>query len=467
MNKMLIIALAIPCLARGISAQGTTQSRPTARLVAGTDTVRRLSIDSDSAFHPIDLQHAIELARRNAPAAVQARGQIRTANSQVRAAYSAFLPSVTITAGQSNQTGDRIGQSGNIVPFNPKHPWSYSTGLRSSLRLFDGGQRFYQISQSKADVGAAEANEVAQQFNVALQVKTQYYTILAARESEGAAATQLGQAEAQLRAAVARVRAGAATLSDSLRSVIQVGNARLALLTAQNNLRIASAALTRLVAAPYLVTAEASDTLERPLSEVDSVALMQLALRGPAVEQATAQSLSAQAAVRSARAPYLPTIDLSFNRGGSGFAPYGTGASGDTSLNRQYPYANTFQFSASYPLFNNYQRENARTQAQVAKENADAALRDARFAAQQNIVQQLASLHAALERIQIQHASVASAEEDLRVQQQRYALGASTLLDLLTSQTTLDQQRAALIQARQDYRLARAQIEAVIGRDLQ
>lgn len=461
MKKTLIMFLAIPCLARGICAQGTRVA------TTKTDTVRRLSIDSDTAFHPIDLQRAIQLAQRNAPIAVQARGQIRTANSSVRAAYAAFLPGVTITAGQSNQTGDRLGQSGNIVPFNPKHPWSYTTGIRSTLRLFDGGQRFYQISQSKADVGAAEANDVAQQFNVALQVKTQYYAILAARESEAAAATQLDQAVAQLQAAAARVRAGAATLSDSLRSVIQVGDARLALLTAQNSLRIASAALTRLVAAPYLVTAQAIDSLERPLSPIDSAQLVELALRGPAVEQANAQLLSAQAAVRSARTPYLPTVDLTFTRGGSGFAPYGTGASGDTLLNRQYPYANTFQFSASYPLFNNYQRENALTLAKVAKENADATLRDSRLAAQQNLVQQLASLRAAEERIRIQQASVASAEEDLRVQQQRYALGASTLLDLLTSQTTLDQQRAALIQARQDYRIARAQIEAIIGRDLQ
>jgi outer membrane protein len=466
MKKMLIIALAIPCLGRGISAQGPARAQAMARPVASRDTVRRLSIDSDTAFHPIALQHAIELAQRNAPAAVQARGQIRTANSQVRAAYAAFLPSLSITAGQSNQTGDRVGQSGNIVPFNPKHPWSYSTGLRSSLRLFDGGQRLYQISQSKADVGAAEANDVAQQFNVALQVKTQYYAILAARELEAAAGAQLDQAEAQLSAAIARVRAGAATLSDSLRSVIQVGNARLALITAENNLRVASAALTRLVAAPYLVTAETNDTLETQ-SPIDSAALVQYALHGPSIEEASAQALSAQAAVRVARAPYLPTVDLAFNRGGSGFAPYGTGASGDTLLNRQYPYANTFSFSASYPLFNNYQRENALTQAKVAKENADASLRDARFAVQANLVQQLASLRAAQERIQIQQASVTSAEEDLRVQQQRYALGASTLLDLLTSQTTLGQQRALLIQARQDYRLARAQIEALIGRDLQ
>ena len=464
MKKMLIVALAIPCLARGICAQGPVRAQAKTRPVAAADTVRRLSIDSDTAFHPIELQRAIQLAQRNAPAAVQARGQIRSANASVRAAYAAFIPTVNLTAGQSQQTGDRLGQSGDIVPFTPLHPWQYSTGLRSSLRLFDGGQRFFQISQSKADVHSAEANDVAQQYNVALQVKTQYYAILAARELEGAAVTQLDQAQAQLQAAAARVRAGAATLSDSLRSVIQVGNARLALLTAQNNLRIASAALTRLVAAPYLVTAEPNDTLQLPFAPIDSVALIQLARQGPAVEQATAQLIAAQAGVRSARAPYLPTLDLSFGRTGGGYAPYGTG---DKTNNRQYPYANTFSFSASYPLFNGYQRENTLIQAKVAEENADATLRDARLAAQQNLVQQLASLHAALERIQIQQASVASAEEDLRVQQQRYALGASTLLDLLTSQTTLDQQRAALIQARQDYRIARAQIEAIIGRDLQ
>ena len=454
MKKTLIMFLAIPCLARGICAQGT-------RVVAVGDTVRRLSIDSDTAFHAIDLQRAIQLAQRNAPVAVQARGQIRTATSSVRAAYAALLPGLNLSLGQVNQSGDRMDPtSGKIVPYQGQNAWSYSTGVTATMRVFDGFHNLNQIKQTKADVNSAEANEVAQRFNVALQVKTQYYAILAARESEAAAATQLGQAEAQLQAAAARVRAGAATLSDSLRSVIQVGNARLALITAQNSLRIASAALTRLVAAPYLVTAEASDTLERPFAPIDSLQLLQLALRGPAVEQATAQLLSSQAAVQSARSPYLPTVDLSYSRAGSGFDQlYG--------LRDPFAYSNQFRISASYPLFNNYQREDALTRAHVAEQNADATLRDARLAAQQNLVQQLASLSAAEERIQIQQASVASAEEDLRVQQQRYALGASTLLDLLTSQTTLDQQRAALIQARQDYRIARAQIEAIIGRDLQ
>lgn len=460
MKRIALVLFAIPCLTQGIAAQRT----PVA-LAAMRDTVKRVSIDSDSSFHPIDLQHAIQLAQRNAPTAVQARGQIKVANAEVRQAYAAFLPNANITAGQTSQTGDRLGPGGGIIAYRQPHPWSYSTGLRASVRVFDGGQRFFQISQSKADVTSAEANDVAQQFNLALQVKTQYYAILAARESEVAALAQLDQAQADQQAASARVRAGAATLSDSLRTVIEVGNARLALLTAQNNLKVASAALTRLVASPYLVTAEQTDTLEQAIAPIDSATLIQLAQRGPAVNQATAQLVATRAAVRSAQTVYLPTVDLSFSRGGSGYAPYGTGSGLDTT--RLYPYANTFSFSFSYPLFNNYQREFALNQAKVAQANADATLRDARLAAQQNLVQQIASLRAAQEQINIQQASIASAEEDLRVQQQRYALGASTLLDLLTSQTTLNQQRAAMIQARQSYRIARAQIEAIIGHDLQ
>ena len=62
--------------------------------------------------------------------------------------------------------------------------------------------------------------------------------------------------------------------------------------------------------------------------------------------------------------------------------------------------------------------------------------------------------------------NVRASEEALRVNQQRYALGAGTLLDVLTSQSNLIVARQQLIQTRLDYRNARAQIEALIGRDL-
>lgn len=414
------------------------------------------------SLHPISLEEAVSLAQRNAPAAVQARGQLRTAASAVRSAYGAFLPSLSASANQNKQSGQRFDNLRNQV-VTVTNPWNYSAGLSSSIELFDGGRRLADLRAGRADVDAAEANQVAQGYNIAFQVKREYANILAARESEAAAQAQLEQAEAQLRSAVARVQAGAATMSDSLRSVIQVGNARLALLTAQNNVRIASASLTRLVATPFLVTADPADTLDLQVLPVDSAGLLTMAAQGPAVTQASMQLRAANAGVLASRSGYMPTISMSYSYNGNGTNPWGFGS--DTT--QRFLYGSTMRLSLNFPLFNNFGREDQILRARVAQDNAAAQLRDARLAAQQSIVQQLGALRTAEERIRIQQASVVAAQEDLRVQQQRYSLGASTLLDLLTSQSQLNQARAGLIQARQDYRLARAQIEAIIGRDLQ
>jgi outer membrane protein len=413
------------------------------------------------AARPIPLPQAVALAQQNALGAIQARGQIRTAESSVRAARAALFPSLNLTMGQVNQSGDRFDSQGRLVPYLAPQPWSYSTGIQSSVNLFDGGRRLSEIKRSRFDVSAATANEVNERFNLALQVKTQYYGILAARESEAAARAQLQQAQEQLKASIARTAAGVATLSDSLRSVVAVGNAQLALITARNNLRVASAALTRLVGSETPVTALPADTADLSLTPIDSAMLDGLLDEGPAVKQAEAQLTSARASVRIARTPYLPSIDLTYSRSGNGFDKfYGIG---DKSL----AYTNNFSIRLAYPLWNSYQREDALTRARVQADVAEATVRDTRLAAQQTFVQQLGALRTAQQRIALQQVSVQAAQEDLRVQQQRYTLGASTLLDVLTSQTTLDAARSALIQARQDFRVARAELEALVGRELQ
>jgi outer membrane protein len=438
----------------------TLFSRSALALLVAPALLRAQTPDTLAA-RPIPLSEAVSLAQQNGLASVQARGQVRTAESSVKAARAALLPSLNFTMGQVNQSGDRFDNQGRLVPYLAPQPWSYSTGISSSVNLFDGGRRLSEVRRTRYDVGSAEANEVSQRFNLALQVKTQYYSILAARESEAAARAQLEQADEQLKASIARTRAGVATLSDSLRSVVSVGNAQLALITARNNLRVASAALTRLVGSTTPVTALPSDTLDLALAPLDSASLSALLVEAPAVRQSEAQLQSANAAVRSARTPYLPTIDLTFQRSGNGFDKfYGIG-------NKSLAYTNNFSLRLAYPLWNNYQREDALNRAKVQEEVAQATVRDAQLGAQQNLVQELAALRTAQQRIALQQQSVAAAVEDLRVQRQRYSLGASTLLDVLTSQTTLDAARSALIQARQDFRVARAQLEALVGRELQ
>ena len=74
------------------------------------------------AAKPIPLRDAVALAQQNAVAAVQARGQIRSSESGVRAARAALLPSLNFTMGQVNQSGDRFDNQGRLVPYLAPQP---------------------------------------------------------------------------------------------------------------------------------------------------------------------------------------------------------------------------------------------------------------------------------------------------------------------------------------------------------
>jgi outer membrane protein len=431
---------------------------PAALVVLSPGAVIAQTVE-DTAATPISLTEAIRLAEQNSVSTVQARGSIRTSSAAVKQSYAAFLPSFSVSARTQRQSGDRFDTQGNLVPFTG-NPTNYSTGLSSSFELFDGGRRFFDIKSAKAEVDAAEAGETAARYDVALQVKQQYYNILAARESESAAQAQIQQATQQLRASSLRLRAGAAIVSDSLRSAVALGNARLALLTARNNLQVANQTLTRLVASLRTVTATPSDTLDQQVVIPSIDELMPLVNRAPAIQQAEARLSSAHAGVRSAKTAFLPTVSMNFSRGGSGLDPaFGIG-------DKRYAYNQNLSFSLNFPLFNNLNREVNVARAIVAEDVAQVQARDAKLLARQTLVQSLGQMRTAQEQVAIQTQSVAAATEDLRVQQRRYELGATTLLDLLTSQTQLDNARIALIRARYDYRVAKAQLEALIGRDL-
>jgi len=413
---------------------------------------------ADSVARPISLEEAVNLARQNSPTTVQAAGNTRSNSAAVRSAWMSYIPSVSFNAGAVKPNGPaKIGEGGVLIKSSNRS--QYSSGLAMNVDLFDGGNRLFRLRSAKANVNAAEANETLQQYNVSLNVKQQYYAVLAARESEAAAQAQLDQATEQLKTASAKVAAGAATKSDSLRAIIQVGNAQLALLQARNNLNVANASLTRLVATPFTVTASAGDTTESIELSADSVQIAALALRGPAVQQAQQAYSAAHANVRVSLTSYLPTIGLRFNRVGNGFDPY-------YGWSDPYAYSQTLSLNLSFPFFNQGAREEQIVRSRVAEDNAEAQLRDMRLAAQQQLTQYLSAFRTAEQRIQIQLASVEAAEEDLRVQQRRYQLGASTFLDVLSSQVTLNQARSALIQARFDARVAKAQIETLTGKDM-
>lgn len=411
------------------------------------------------AARALSLREALELARRNAPAVQQARGEVRAANAALRTARGAYIPQFALTGStteQSPATARVNPTTGEIVAGR----WATNAGFNASVDLFDGFRRSYDVRAARAVEAAAGSAVAAQEFDVALEVKQQFFASLAAREAQAAALAQREQALQQLRISVARVRAQTATRSDSLRARILLNQADLALVTAANDQQVADAALARLIGAPFAVTASPQGLADESRPVPDSAQLVALAEQGPAVRQADASVDAARASARSARAAYLPTLSLAYGRNllgsSSRFDP----------LPDPLRYSGQLRFGVNYPLFTQFAREETVVRADVAATNAEVQRRNARLVARETLVQALGGLRVAQAQLVTQASSVLAAEEDLRVQQQRYELGASTLLDVLTSQTQLTQARLAQVQARFAARSARAQLETLIGRDL-
>lgn len=424
--------------------------------------VDRASAAGD-APRAISLDEAVSLALRNSPRAVQARGESRASAAQVRASYAAFIPNLSASAGATRRlpaSGDETRiEDGQVVTI-PDEPWSFSTGLSASLDLFDGGRRFFDLRSARAAARSADAAETAEFFGVTLAAKEAYFNVLAARESEVAARAQLAQAEQQFASAIARVRAGSGTKSDSLRSEIALIDARLAVLTAETDLEVANVSLTRAVGAEERVTASDAPPPDEDAIRLTEDELRRLVESGPSVRQAQARLVAARAAHSASRTTYLPSLGASYSYGGSGTdSRFGFG--GDP-----FDYSGSLRLSMSVPLFNQLNREEQIVRARVAVDNAEAALRDARLAALEDLATALGAYKRAAQSVAAQTASVAASEEDLRVQQQRYAMGNSTLLDLLTSQTQITAAREALIRARYEQRVTKAQLEVLAGQAL-
>jgi outer membrane protein TolC len=195
----------------------------------------------------------------------------------------------------------------------------------------------------------------------------------------------------------------------------------------------------------------------RVLPALDTQALrVEAESRSPRVQSAASGASAARASARASRSTYWPSLTLAANTGWNG------------SRANDYDLLNQRQVSLAlrWNIFDGFDRELTIAQREADVDVAEANAGDARRAVQADLELRLAELDAARERIEITRTSVVAAREDLRVQQERYRLGASTIVDVLTSQEALNQAEVDVVNARFDYLRAKAQLQALIGRNL-
>ena len=402
----------------------------------------------------VSLAEAVRRALDVQPDMVQARGDITNADWQKRVAYGAFLPSVTFSSSAFRQN---VGSFVNGLPVSPG-TYTYNTGLTASLDLFTGFRRLSNYRNADATEDAADAEVMNQRYQVSATTAQLFYTSLANEDLVRVAEAQLERAKQEIQISVNKFQAGAATRSDTLTATVDLGNARLALLQAEATLATAQANLARQIGVDGLVHPQPDSQLP---ALPDTTTLRAGALQqAPVVMQAAALERAAAAATWTSRSQYLPTLTASYTTSSQGLTEAWKGFDGG---NRN---VNQFRIGLSWMLFNGFQREQTTAGTAVKLDVARAQTADTRRLLSAQLTQQLAALFTSYAKIGITSANVVAAAEAGRVTQERYRLGAGTLLDLLTAQANLTQAQVNQVQARYDYLIARAQVEALVGHAL-
>lgn len=407
----------------------------------------------------VTLDEALRLAAQNQPAMVQARQDVRVATAQERQAFGAFLPTLSSNMSTSKSGSQRIDATSGR-PVNTGVPYNDSYGLNASLDLFTGFRRGANRRAAAATTGLREATQLRQEYAVALSTKQAFFNALAAAELVAVAETRLRRADEQLKLTSEKLRLGATTRSDSLRGRVEYGNAQLQLIQARADLRNAQAGLGRAIGFEGAVAPVPDTTREARLAPLDTAELRREAMAtAPSLREAEASVASTRASLSASRSVYLPTLTAT---GSSSWARADTSFLGGSEFTRSW----SLRLQLSYPIFNGFQRETNIITADANALAAEARLRDARLLLDASLTQTFAALDAAAQKIDIARVSVAAAEEDLRMQRERYRLGSSTIFEVLTSQVSLDQAQVDLVRSRYDYLVARAQIEALVGHSL-
>jgi outer membrane protein TolC len=404
---------------------------------------------SDSLVR-VDLPEALRRAAQVDPNYVAALRQVGDAEWVRRQAWSAFLlPSIEFQWSYAKFSSEQF----NIGTGELTDELTQAS-LGGSYDIFRGGAKVFDMRGAGAEVEGARAGELAARFQTALGTEADYYDVIAQVELQRVAEERVRRAEQQLAVARARVLSGAAVQTDSLQLVLELTRAQVDLLRQETAVTVARLQLGRRIGHSGPADAVPLDSIPAgPLPIAQDSAYREALRTSPSVEVARAEARVAYEAFKSERSTYFPTVSI-----------FGQWAGFDDALVPDATTRTTYGVALNFPIWNGAVRELNVYRASTRRQVAEAARNDREREVGRDIVAAYQAYETARASADLAAHAVVVARENLRVQEERYQAGATTIIDLLTAQVSQTEAEAALVQARFTTRLALAAVEAILGR---
>ena len=415
------------------------------------------------------LEEAVAIALENAPAILQRFGEYVAAQQRVQQAFSAMLPQVSLqgTLSRADSNSRVFSSSGSSNSGTLTTPTPGTGRLSLEQLLFDSGRALAATDAAKANSDIAREEMELRKDLIVLAVKENYLNQLFASRSVVVNAQAVDRAELNLRSARGFFEVGTRPKFDVTRAEVDVANARVDLIRAQNAVSLARIGLNQAMGIAINAPTRVKDILAYEVFKLDRAMLVSEALtRRPEYRQARLRAEAAEARVRQTFRDFFPSlVGLGSIGAGRTDADYrGSSSSGSTSASSTETRDWQIGVELRWSVFDGGNKLARYKEEKANLEAAQAGIRDSELQVWQQVEQAHVSLIEAEERIGATQKAVESAQENFRLGQGRFDAGVGTIIELTDAQLTLTRAQLTEAEALRDYRLGIARLERALGR---
>ena len=424
-----------------------------------------LFIFSTSFAQVYDLSECIGIALESKRTLVSAELDVGSASEGVRGSYSGVLPSVSLST-SGGKTKYPVQES--IIPdlvnleidtIKSGESSYMSAGVSINQTIYNGGRSLNSIKQAKVNLDIAKLRQRNTKIEVIQNVTRSYYGLLQDQQLLDVAEKNLLLSEKQVDLVQKQFDLGAVRKTDLLKAKVSIGQARVELLNRKTALENSRRQLFNdmgVIDFGQSIVAKYSEWA--PVSvPTSSEALTFLKEKNPNILIQSSVIETGKIQLKMAKGMRSP----------SAFASVDYSANGNNSDELKEAFKDDWRIgmnmSVNFPLYSGDSLSSAQQRAELEKQKSEndylTYLNDLRV--QVELIRK--SIMNYSEIIPINQDVVSSAEEDLKLAQERYSIGSATILEVLDAQVSLIRSNSTLINTIHDARMQEMSLKALLG----
>ncbi len=394
----------------------------------------------------LTLKECISIGLKQNPLREISLQNLKVAQEKVGEAWSGYYPSFKLSSFYT------FTAQQEIMPIGPD---AFDTRFFLRQTLFDAGATSDLVRSIRHNIAAQDFEVKKTAFDIVLSLKSSFYDVLKKRDLLDVSKTALTTAEKHLEQSKELYREGLAPRSDVIKSEVQVSNARLDVIKAENALLSVKANLATAMGQPVTTDFDvaAQDEGLMPILPSFKDKLLLAYDQRPELKGSRARIESAKASIDQAKSGLYPNLSLD--------ASYGWQNSEFFPNEKKW----SVGLTVGIPIFEQLTAKSKISQAAANLAGLKAGEIQTTRNMELDVQQAWLSLKEAMERLDVTRKTLEQAEEDMRVSEGRYKEGMGNILEVIDAQTALTQARTNDVVALYDIASASAKLDRAVGKE--